>query len=137
MMSLTLRIFLIVCSVLASLYTMIKIRKAQLNIDDSLYWIVLSVILLIMSLFPGLVQWAANLFGFIGTVNFVFFFLIFMIIVKLFGIAIDLSIAKHRLNLLIQKTALKNKEEDDKVNDILSESLPDEENPDNKEITHN
>jgi len=109
-MSITLRIFLIVCSVLSVIYTMRKIQKAQLNIDDSIYWIVMSVLLLFMSIFPQAVEWAANLFGFMGVVNFVFFFMIFAVIVKLFQVSIDLSISKHRLNLLIRKIALLNKE---------------------------
>lgn len=112
-MSLTLRIFLIVCSVLSVIYTLRKIRKAQLNIDDSIYWIVVSILLLVMSVFPNLVDWAARLFGFVGTVNFVFFVMIFAVIVKLFQVSIDLSISKHRLNLLIQKIALLNKEAED------------------------
>ena len=109
-MSVTLRIFLIVCSVLSVIYTARKIQKAQLNIDDSIYWIVMSVLLLLMSIFPQAVEWAANLFGFMGVVNFVFFFMIFAVIIKLFQVSIDLSVSKHRLNLLIQKIALLNKE---------------------------
>lgn len=109
-MSLTLRIFLIISSVISVIYTMKKIRKSQLNIDDSLYWIIMSVLLLVMSIFPGAVEWASRLFGFIGVVNFVFFFMIFAVIVKLFQVAIDLSITKHRLNSLIQKVALYNKD---------------------------
>ena len=91
-MSLTLRIFLIISSVISVIYTMKKIRKSQLNIDDSLYWIIMSVLLLVMSIFPGAVEWASKLFGFIGVVNFVFFFMIFAVIVKLFQVAIDLSV---------------------------------------------
>lgn len=109
-MSLTLQIFLIVSSILSILYAMRKIRKAQLNIDDSIYWIVISILLLLMSIFPDTVEWAAKLFGFMGVVNFVFFFMIFAVIIKLFQVSIDLSISKHRLNLLIQKIALLNKE---------------------------
>ena len=109
-MSLTLRIFLIISSVISVIYTMKKIRKSQLNIDDSLYWIIMSVLLLVMSIFPGAVEWASKLFGFIGVVNFVFFFMIFAVIVKLFQVAIDLSVTKHRLNSLIQKVALYNKD---------------------------
>ncbi len=115
-MSITLRIFLIVASIISVWYTFRKLRKAQLNIDDSLYWIVMSVLLLLMSIFPHVIEWAADLFGFYGTVNFVFFFMIFAVIVKLFQVSIDLSVAKHRLNLLIQKIALQNKELEDKAN---------------------
>ncbi len=109
-MSLTLRIFLIISCVISVVYTLKKIRKAQMNIDDSLYWIVMSVMLLVLSVFPQIAEQAAKLFGFIGVVNFVFFFIIFAVIVKLFQIAIDLSITKHRLNSLVQKIALYNKE---------------------------
>ncbi len=109
-MSLTLRIFLIVSSLISVVYTLKKIRKAQMNIDDSLYWIIMSVMLLILSVFPQTAEWAAKLFGFVGVVNFVFFFIIFAVIVKLFQIAIDLSITKHRLNSLVQKIALYKKE---------------------------
>ncbi len=114
-MSLTLRIFLIVSSVISVIYTLKKIRKTQMNIDDSLYWIIMSVLLLILSVFPQIAEWAAKLFGFVGTVNFVFFFMIFSVIVKLFQIAIDLSVTKHRLNSLVQKIAIYNKEIQDSV----------------------
>lgn len=122
-MSLTLRIFLIICSVLSVFYTMRKIRKAQLNIDDSIYWIIMSVLLLFMSIFPQAVDWVSSLFGFVGTVNFVFFFMIFAVIVKLFQISIDLSISKHRLNLLIQKIALLNKETEEKESRTEKEEM--------------
>lgn len=128
-MSVTLRIFLIIASAVSVIYTLRKIRKAQLNIDDSIYWIALSLLLLAMSLFPKTVTWAANLFGFAGTVNFVFFIMIFAVIVKLFQVSIELSVYKHRLDLLIQKTALLNKQAEEaqnaritELNDILRES---------------
>lgn len=114
-MSLTLRIFLIVASILAVVYTLRKIRKTQMNIDDSLYWIIISVLLLILSIFPQVAEWAAGLFGFVGVVNFVFFFMIAAVIVKLFQLSVDLSVTKHRLNSLVQKIALYNKETQDTI----------------------
>lgn len=132
-MSLTLRVFLIVASVISVIYTLRKIRKAQLNIDDSIYWIVMSILLLVMSIFPNAVSWAAKLFGFVGVVNFVFFFMIFAVIIKLFQISIDLSISKHRLNLLIQKTALLNKEMEFKINMEPLASAAEDEAPKDEE----
>lgn len=109
-MGITLRIVLIMASVLAVIYTLRKIRKAQLNIDDSIYWIFMSVLLLVMSIFPQTAEWGAQLLGFITPANFVLVVIIFMVMIKLFQVAVDLSVAKHRLNLLIQKIALLNKE---------------------------
>ena len=109
-MSITLRIVLVCMSVLSVVYTLKKIRKAQLNIDDSIYWIGVSVLLLVMSVFPQLVMWGSKLLGFMSPSNFVFVVMTFVVIVKLFQVAVDLSIAKQRLNLLIQNIALINKE---------------------------
>jgi hypothetical protein len=53
-MSLELRIVLIVASVLAVIYALAKIRKAELKIDDAFYWVFSSVLLLVMSIFQPL-----------------------------------------------------------------------------------
>ena len=105
-MSIQLQIFLIVASVLVSLYAFRKIRKAQLNIDDAIYWVVSAVLLVVMSIFPGIPTYIATLLGIESPVNFVFLFMIFLVIVKLFMISIDLSVQKYRLNLLVEKLAL-------------------------------
>ena len=83
-MTLTLRIVLIVASVLVVFYTIRKIRKSQLNIDDSVFWIGFSVMLLIMSIFPQVVTFFTQLLGITSPVNFVFLFVIFLILIKLF-----------------------------------------------------
>ncbi len=115
-MSISLRILLIAVSVVSVIYAMRKIRKAQLNIDDSIYWIMVSVILLALSIFPQIATFAAKLLGFEAPTNFVLVFMIFVVLAKLFQVSVDLSIAKHRLNLLIQKTALANKKASDDEN---------------------
>ncbi len=116
-MSVSLRILLIVVSVVSVVYAMRKIRKAQLNIDDSIYWIAVSVVLLALSVFPQIATVAAKILGFEAPSNFVLVFMIFVVLAKLFQVSVDLSVAKHRLNLLIQKTALSNKRSKDKIDD--------------------
>lgn len=111
-MSITLRIVLIVASVLATVYALRKIRKAQLNIDDAFYWIVFSTLLLIMSIFPKIPILLSGFLGIESPSNFVFLFMIFIILIKLFTNSIELSIQKHRLNNLIQRIAIMNHEKD-------------------------
>ncbi|MBQ2809897.1 MAG: DUF2304 domain-containing protein [Clostridia bacterium] len=120
-MTLTLRIVLIVASVLVVLYTIRKIRKSQLNIDDSVFWIGFSLMLLIMSIFPQIVEFFTRLLGIASPVNFVFLFVIFLILIKLFKLAIDLSITKHRLNHLIQRIAILNHDVDENTMNRLNE----------------
>lgn len=119
-MNLTLRIVLIVASVLVMLYTIRKIRKSQLNIDDSIFWIGFSVLLVVISVFPQIPIFFSNLLEIASPVNFVFLFVIFLIIVKLFKLAIELSITKHRLNSLVQKIALLNHEVEENTSLRLS-----------------
>ena len=105
-MSLALRIVLIIVSVFVSFYALRKIRKAQLNIDDAFYWIIVSLIILVMSIFPVVPIYLATLIGIESPANFVFLVMIFLAFVKIFSISIEFSIQKYRLTKLIQKIAL-------------------------------
>ena len=111
-MSIVLRIALIVVSALVMYFVLKKIRKAQLEIDDSIYWIVFALLLLVVSVFPDIAVWASKLLGVKSPANFVFLVMIFLVLIKLFQISIDLSVQKHRLNHLVQKLALLNHEHD-------------------------
>ena len=116
-MSIVLRIALIIVSFLVVVFVLRKIRKTQLDIDDAIYWIIASVLLLVLSIFPQLAIWASDLLGIESAANFVFLFMIFVVLVKLFNMAIDLSVQKQRLNRLIQRLALTDKEVEEEKKD--------------------
>ncbi len=113
-MSVPLRILLVAVSVLVVIFVLKKIRRAQLNIDDSIYWILFSILLLVLSIFPVIAVWLADLLGVQSTANLVFLVMIFMVIMKLFSVSIDLSVQKHRLSHLVQKLALLNRDDKEK-----------------------
>lgn len=110
-MSLVLRIALIIVSFLLLVFVLKKIRRTQLYIDDAIYWIVFAFLLFVISIFPQIAIFAADLLGIQSPANFVFLFMIFVVLIKLFNLAIDLSVQKHRLNRLVQKLALMEKDE--------------------------
>jgi hypothetical protein len=112
-MSDILRILLIVFSIGVFFFVFKKIRKAQLNIDDSIYWILFAVFLLVLSVFPQIAIWTSNLLGIESPANFVFLCMLFVIIIKLFQVSIELSVHKHRLNHLVQKLALLNRQQEE------------------------
>ncbi len=105
-MSIVLRIALIIVSFFVVVFVLKKIRKTQLHISDAIYWIVSAFLLLVISIFPQIAIWASKILGIQSAANFVFAFMIFIMLVKLFNLAIDLSIQKDRLNRLVQKLAL-------------------------------
>lgn len=120
-MNTVLRITLIVISALVAVYTIRKIRKSQLGIDDSVFWIGFSVLLLVMSIFPQIPTYFSRLLGFMSPINFVLLLVIFLVLIKLFKLAIDLSVTKQRLNSLIQRIAILNHEVDENTSQRLSQ----------------
>ena len=107
-MSAGLRIILIVVSVATAAYLLTRIRKSQIKIEDSLFWVIIPVALVILSIFPGIAEWASKVIGFEAPVNFVFLAIIFILIIKLFSLSIKLSQLENKLQTLIQEIAIMN-----------------------------
>jgi len=111
-MSILLRIFLFVGAVCTLVYFFSKIRKNNLDIDYSLFWIIFSCVLVVVSIFPAIITWAAQLLGFISPANMVFLLIIFLLTVKLFSVTVKLSRLEHKLKTLSQSIAIKEADED-------------------------
>ena len=79
-MTLLLRIVLIVASVLTTVLILRKIRQSKLQIEDSLFWIGFSFMLILFSVFPIVPTVLAELAGTYSTSNFIFLFVIFLLI---------------------------------------------------------
>lgn len=105
-MSIVLRVILIIASLLTILYMMRKIRQSKVQIEDSIFWVVFSVILLIISIFPGLADWLTWLLGIYSTVNFVFLLTIFILLIKLFLMTIKVSQLENKVRELTQRIAV-------------------------------
>lgn len=109
-MSLTLRIMLIVACLGTFIYIRRKIRQSKLKMDEAIFWIVFSLILLIMSLFPQIPAWIAFKIGFVSTVNLIYLVIIFLLIIKLFTMSRKVSDLEERLKQLVQNIAIKDNE---------------------------
>ena len=109
-MSIVLRIALIVVCVMACGYVLRKIRRAQMEIDDAIYWIVVSIVLVIISIFPQIPDFFSDLLGMQSPSNFVFLSVIFVVILKLFSLSLEVSALKQKLKSTIQNVAIREKE---------------------------
>ena len=78
-MSTSLRVILFVASLCVFFFIMKKIKKAKLKIEYALFWIVSSILLLILSIFPQIAYFFADICGIKSPVNFIFLFLGFLI----------------------------------------------------------
>ena len=71
-MSITLRIILILGSLISFILCVKKIKQAKLKVENSIIWMLGSFMLILMAIFDGAVGWIANKLGFMAPVNFVF-----------------------------------------------------------------
>ena len=103
-MDLQLNLFFIIISILTIIYIIRKIRKHKLNIDDSIVWIIWSIILLILSIFPKISIFFAKQMGFQSTSNFIL--CLFVSYIMLFFQNIKISELKEKNKEIIQKTSI-------------------------------
>lgn len=108
-----LRIVLIVMSILTTSYMMRKIRNAKAQIEDSIFWIFLSALLIVISIFPSIPAFVSKILGIMAPVNFLFLFMIFILLVKVFSMSLKISALETKLKNLIQEIAIQDKEEEE------------------------
>jgi hypothetical protein len=115
-MSVSLRILLIVVSVLGLVYMLKKIRQSKLQIEYAVFWIICSVCFVIIAVFPQIVYWLANLFDIISPANAVFLCIIAILLIKVFMLTVELSQLENKVKELVQVIALYDKEYKEKHN---------------------
>lgn len=105
-MSIALRILLLVAAIALFAFLMTSIKRSKMRIEDSLFWIVLSAVILILSVFPQIATELSALFGFIAPVNFVFLLFIFILLVKEYFTSKRVSELDTKVKELAQQLAI-------------------------------
>lgn len=113
-MSITLRIILIACSMLAFLLCVTRIKQAKLKVANSVIWMAGSIILILMSIFSGCVEWISNKLGFMAPVNFVFLIIMVFLLIQTFVNNIYISSLNEKVKELNHYIALKEYDEKNK-----------------------
>ena len=85
------------------------IRKRKMQMRDGIFWIVVSFLLILVSVFPVLAVWASRLLGIQSPSNCVFFLIIFLLGGHQFHLTIrisqlDMKNIKLTQHVAIQKT---------------------------------
>lgn len=106
MLSLVLRIILIVAAIGLIAFLLHSIKKSKMSIEDSIFWLGFSLLILIMSVFPEIPSWLSNVIGFMSPVNFVFLIFIFVLIIRDFLSNRRISQLENRVKELTQQIAL-------------------------------
>lgn len=92
---------------LVSTYSMLKkIKKFKMQIEYAIFWVIFSVALIIMAIYPKIFDIASKILGVYSPANLVFAFIIFILLVKVFLMTVELSSLETRVKELTQEIAL-------------------------------
>ena len=108
-MSTALRFMLFFASAITCLYIGRKLKKSQIQVMDTVFWIGLSIIFVILSVFPDIATILSRLMGFqsSGRVNFIFLLMIFLLLIRCFFMSIRISQLEDRLRNLVEELAIR------------------------------
>ena len=101
-----LRVCLILGSFFTAGYVLCRVRQARVQIEDTIYWLALSAVLLLVAVFPGIAYWVSELLGFVSPINCVFLVVIFLLLARQFSLSIKVSQLDSRLRILTERIAL-------------------------------
>ncbi len=105
-MNATLRIVLIAGALVVLVFVVRKIRRAQFDTQDSLFWLLLSLGLLLLSIFPGVSYFLSGLLGIQSPSNFIFLAIIALLLVREFTLQAQLTQIRRKVTSLVQEVAL-------------------------------
>ena len=105
-MTAALRIVLFIASICMVIFVLRGIRKSKLRIEDSIFWVFFSLLILILSIFPEIAAAAATAIGISAPVNFIFLFFIFILLLKMFSMSKHISQLETSVKELTQQVAI-------------------------------
>ena len=109
-MTVILRCVLIIVSILLTVFVLRKIRQSKVKIEDSIFWVMFALMMVVFSVFPGLADILSDFVGTYSTSNFIFMSVIFILLVKVFFLSLKISQLESRVTELIQILALDKKD---------------------------
>lgn len=101
-----LRVALIVGAILMLAYVLNKIRKAQLQTNDAVFWFLFAGCVVVVSIFPQIIFCISQLIGIQSPANLVFLIIVAILVIKLLGMSVENAKLKQKIDRLTQFVAL-------------------------------
>lgn len=105
-MNITLRIFLIILLLVFLALVFLQINKKKISMRYASLWIIIIFLLIIVTIFPGIIIKMANLLGFETTSNMVFLLGFFVLAYLIFVLTTNLSKANEKNKNLVQELSI-------------------------------
>ncbi|HIU87609.1 MAG TPA: DUF2304 domain-containing protein [Candidatus Avilachnospira avistercoris] len=101
------RIVLVVVSLATFGVVIQKIRRSKMRLEDAVFWVLICVMVVIFALFPAVPDALSALLGIYSTANFLFLFMIFILLMKTFTMSLHISELERKIEELAQNEALR------------------------------
>ncbi len=109
-MQLKLKLFLIIICLIFDLFIYRKVEKGKLQLRYSLVWYLVSLLLMLFTIFDNILNPIKDFLGFETTSNMIFLLGFFLLSLIVFSVYIKLSEQNIRITKLTQELALLKKE---------------------------
>ena len=100
------RVFFIIIAIILIMYMYHNVKKTMLSQEESLLWIIGAFFILILSIWPNIVIWLADIVGIAYPPSFLFLITSVFLVVFLFRNSQQISVLKEKNKELIQDLAL-------------------------------
>ena len=105
------RVIIILVCLGTSLFLHRSIKKAKMRIEESIFWLLFSILLLVFAIFPFVPDFMARSLGIYSTPNFLFLLVIFILLLRLFHTHVGLGKLEEKVNRIVQDMALEERKE--------------------------
>lgn len=106
-MSFVLRAVFLLGALLVLYFVVRKLRKAQIEVLDSVFWLFFAFSFAALAAFPQVAFWLSSLLGFESPANFVFLYVIVLLLYREFSNTVSISKLRRRINQLVEEQALR------------------------------
>lgn len=108
-MSIRLQIALIIVTLIYFFTLTRSIKKQKLRTEYAVVWVLFSIILIVMSVFPQIPGFIANMLGIATVINAIYLLIIFFLCCLIYFLYTKVSLLEEKLKNLIHEVALDKK----------------------------
>ncbi|WP_139653406.1 DUF2304 domain-containing protein [Raoultibacter phocaeensis] len=101
------RAVLVLGALIVFLFVLRKLKKTEMSIANSVFWLLFAAALVIAAVFPPVVFFFSDLLSIESPSNFIFLCVIAFLFIRCFTLTVEVSNLKERLDILSQEIALK------------------------------
>lgn len=122
-MSVTLRVVLLCMALLTVVWILRKIYKCKVKLADAIFWFCFAILLAVLGVVPDIAYIFADIIGIQAPVNFIFLFILALVLEKLFTLSIKVSQLEDKITVLSAELALRSQNVDSRVEKLEEREL--------------